>query len=323
MTATTEISDRDRAVWELFADWCAACGVDSLPAGPDTLARFIAANPAESGTQRRRVSVINGAHRDAGLLPPGQAEQIRSLLSARRAERLQLRTRRVAEVVLALPTAGWPTLLFARRDAVMLVLSTTGMNFEMLARLRIGDVEVTTAGHLGARTTDRRYQSPSALPDAGVFPAQILVDWLRIRAVQHQSPSTRVLAAFIRGDARPAAVKQPLADLPLLTALDRWGSAPLHQCPVTARAVRRIVAAHLDGSGPAHRAIQSRTTVNMPSQKAAEPAAPVLLDPRSFDRGLATRRRAGQSLADVPSILDGVEERAERLLAELLRLLDD
>ncbi|SIE06760.1 recombinase [Mycobacteroides abscessus] len=319
---TVERSARDRAVWALFEDWCAACGAEAFPADSETLARFLAANPAALGTQQRRVTVVNGAHRDAGFPLPGHAEQIRSLLCARRAERLQLRTRRVVETVRALPTAGWPTLLFARRDAMMLVLATTGMTFETLALLRIGDVAATPEGHLHVRTGGSNYRTPAALPDSGVFPAHILIDWLRIRAIQHQSPSTRVLAEFIRTDARPSAMKQPPAELPLLTALDRWGSAPLHVCPISTRAVQSIVAAHLGGNSPAHRAIPPRA-VHKPELKAAEPAAPALLDPRSFDRGLEARRRAGQSLADVSSILEGVEDRAERILAELLHLLGD
>ncbi len=319
----TELSARDHTVWALFVDWCAACDVGALPAGPETLARFIAANPAASSTQRRRVTVINGAHRDAGLIPPGHAEQIRSLLNARRAERLQLRTRRVTETVRALPTAGWPTLLFARRDAMMLVLATTGMTFETLARLRIGDIAVGPAGRLDAHTDDGSYLTPEALPASGVYPAQILVDWLRIRAMQHQNPSTRVLAAYIRGDAKPAAVKQPAADLPLLTALDRWGSAPLYGRPITARAVRRIVAEQLDGNGPTHCAIQPRVETDAHQQSSNAPTPPIQLDPNAFDRGLAARRRAGQSLADVSSILEGVEDRAERIFADLLRLLEN
>lgn len=318
---TAERSARDRAVWALFEDWCAACGAEAFSADSETLARFLAANPAADSTQRRRVSIINGAHRDVGLPPPGHAEQIRSLLCARRAERLQLRTRRVVETVRALPTAGWPTLLFARRDAMMLVLATTGMTFETLARLSIGDVAATPGGNLHVRTGGSNYRTPAALPAAGVFPAHILIDWRRIRAIQHQSPSTRVLAEFIRTDARPSAMKQPPAGLPLLTALDRWGSAPLHGSPVTARAVRSIVAAHLDGNGPVHRAIPRRAA-HKPEQKVAEPAASALLDPRSFDRGITARQQAGQALADVPAILDEVEDRAEQILTNLLRLLE-
>ncbi|WP_100524730.1 recombinase [Mycobacteroides abscessus] len=320
---TAERSARDRAVWALFEDWCAACGAEAFPADSETLARFLAANPAADSTQRRRVSIINGAHRDVGLPPPGRAEQIRSLLNAHRAERLQQRTQRVTETVRALPTAGWPTLLFARRDAMMLVLSTTGMTFETLALLRIGDVVATPEGHLDVRTGGSSYRTPVALPDSGVFPAQILVDWQQVRAVQHQSPSTRVLAEFIRADVRPSAMKQPPAGLPLLTALDRWGSAPLHGSPVTARAVRSIVAAHLGGNSPAHRVIQPRAAHKPEQQKAAEPATPALLDPRSFDRGITARQQAGQALADVPAILDEVEDRAERILTDLLRLLEN
>lgn len=318
---TVERSARDRAVWALFEDWCAACGAEAFPADSETLARFLAANPAALGTQQRRVTVVNGAHRDAGFPLPGHAEQIRSLLCARRAERLQLRTRRVVETVRALPTAGWPTLLFARRDAMMLVLATTGMTFETLARLSIGDVAATPEGNLHVRTGVSNYRTPAALPAAGIFPAHILIDWLRIRAIQHQSPSTRVLAEFIRGGETPAAVQQPPQHLPLFTSLDRWGSAPLHERPIRDRAVRSIVAAHLDRKCPPHREIQLRADTDE-HQHSSIAATPLIhLDPNAFDRGLAARRRAAHSLSDVPSVLDAVEDRAERILADLLRLL--
>lgn len=317
-----ERSARDRAVLALFEDWCAACGAEAFPADSETLARFLAANPAADSTQRRRVSIINGAHRDVGLPPPGRAEQIRSLLNARRAERLQQRTQRVTETVRALPAAGWPTLLFARRDAMMLVLATTGMTFETLARLSIGDVVATPEGHLDVRTGGRSYRTPAALPDSGVFPAQILVDWLRIRALQHQSPSTRVLAEFIRADARPSAMKQPPAGLPLLTALDRWGSAPLHGSPVTARAVRSIVAAHLGGNSPAHRVIQPHALVDQPVTDTATLVPQPHLTDGYFARGVMARRCAQESLADISVTLEAVEQRADQLLTELIHLLE-
>lgn len=47
------------------------------------------------------------------------------------------------------------------------------------------------------------------------------------------------------------------------------------------------------------------------------------LDPETFGRGLAARRRAATDLAGVTDVLDDVEDRASRLLDDLLRLLDD
>ncbi|MDJ0420340.1 hypothetical protein [Rhodococcus opacus] len=46
------------------------------------------------------------------------------------------------------------------------------------------------------------------------------------------------------------------------------------------------------------------------------------LDQGYYDRGIAARRYAHTRLTDVTDILDGIEDEADKLLADLLGILD-
>jgi len=46
------------------------------------------------------------------------------------------------------------------------------------------------------------------------------------------------------------------------------------------------------------------------------------LDPGYYERGIQARRQAQEALSDVAGILDDVEDRADRILSELLAVLD-
>lgn len=321
---TVTASSRDAAVWRLFEDWCAALEYRALPADPLALARFISANPASGATQRRRVSAINAAHRRAGHPCPGQAEAIRELLDARRIARTEARAAAAAQAITHLPKQGWPTTLFAGRDSVLLVLSTTSMPARHIAALRIGDVHGDAHGSgLTANAAGRAFTSPEALSVHGISAAHVLREWLRVRSIQHHTPSTMRLAAYLRGEPVPRVPAAP-DSLPLVTPVDRWGATPLLPTPLSAASVARIITDHLSGAAIAHREV----TRAVAETKEAEPAAPEppllapVLDPASFSRGIAARQRTSRELDDVSVALDDVEARADRLLDDLLRLLD-
>lgn len=48
----------------------------------------------------------------------------------------------------------------------------------------------------------------------------------------------------------------------------------------------------------------------------------IVLDDRYYERGIAARRAAHAALADVPDLLDDVEEQADAILEQLLAVLD-
>jgi hypothetical protein len=61
--------------------------------------------------------------------------------------------------------------------------------------------------------------------------------------------------------------------------------------------------------------------VPAPSERSIE-IANVELDVGYYDRGITARREAHTQLTDVTDILDGTEDEADKLLADLLALLD-
>lgn len=325
---TRAVSACDAPVWRLFSDWCAAVDENPLPAAPLTLARFLAANPAGDGTQRRRVGLINAAHRENGFDPPGRADAVRELLDERRRRWRRARAAGAAAAIALLPETGWPTAVFARRDAMILSLGGAGLCGAQIADLRAADVReaeerpgtlrVQAGGQTVAVTVDEDV--------AGTTAMRIWRRWIAVRQVQNQLPATQWTRRLIEGHPVP-----PLRALPdraiLLTALDRWGAAPLPAVALGAEAVNRIIAGHLRGEPPQHAPLRRRRRAAdqpmLPFPEDIPPEDPVLLDPGVVGRGLQARRRAAELLDGVGDELDEVEERAEKLLAGLLELLED
>lgn len=73
-----------RSDWRIFSAWCAARGLDPLPAAPATVAGFLAAE-AKSGvkasTIARRCAAIGYAHKLAGHRePPINAEPVKTVM---------------------------------------------------------------------------------------------------------------------------------------------------------------------------------------------------------------------------------------------------
>lgn len=307
--------------WELFTDWCAAVGEPPLPAGPTALARFLAAHPAGDATQRRRVSVINAAHRSAGLLPPGDTDTVRELLDGRWRRNRHRRVHAASSAIALLPQHGWPTALFARRDAMILLLHAAGgMTATSISALRCGDVRTAADGELLEISSYGRMRLVGAdLVPTGISPAQIWSDWEVVRQVQHQLPATRWTRRLLEGDTAPA-LRAVSEDLPLLTPLDRWGAAPLELIALSASAVSQIITGHLTGSATVHPPLPARRCEALPV--AEPPHEPVALDPGVIERGLQARRRAAELLDGVGDQLDDVEARADALLAGLLELLE-
>lgn len=311
---------RERATWTLWADWCAAVDEPAIPARPGVLARFIAANPAAPRTQRRRVAVINGAHRRAGHRPPGIAETVREAIDTARAVRRSHLTDVAADVVTHLPD-GWPAALFARRDALLLVLATSGIGPTALSQLTVGQV-YADEDQLHITAGREKFSTARDLGAAGVSPTAVLEEWLRLRALQHHVPSPSITAAALRGAPTPAVPAVP-DGAPMITPLDGWGAPPLDTTTaLSATAIGVLLHAYLAGGAPVHRRIAPRP-VPMREPEPAEHPAPAPLDPRTFDRGLAARRAAQSALADVDDVLDAVDARAGQLLEDLLQLLDD
>ncbi|PBC39427.1 hypothetical protein CJ179_35970 [Rhodococcus sp. ACS1] len=311
---------RYRYDWALFADWCTACDNRVLPAHPSVLAEFLADHPAADGTQRRRVTAINTVHIQAGLLAPGRAETIRQLLNTARADRLARVGERVAQVVPRIPVTGWPGGLFGRRDALVLTLAAAGLGFEQIARLRRADV---TSEH--DELVVRVGEGWARIAAGGANPAVVYRDWVEVLGFLDRYPSTQLLAGRLdKGAGLSAFADNARRDeRPLLTPIDRWGHTPFASTALTGKSIAALVRAHLTGQAPVHKRLPTGRPTTQSGEDAPVPAvADVELDQGYYDRGIAARRDAHTHLEDVTTILDGIEDAADRLLADLLVILD-
>jgi hypothetical protein len=74
-----------RADFTAFTAWCTGRGVSALPASPETVAGYLAAE-AEAGkypsTIGRRCAAIGHAHKLAGMEPPTNSELVKATLGA-------------------------------------------------------------------------------------------------------------------------------------------------------------------------------------------------------------------------------------------------
>ena len=306
--------------WSLFTDWCEACEHRVLPAHPSVLAEFLADHPAADGTQRRRVTAINAVHVGAGLPAPGRAETIRQLLSTARADRLSRLGERVAQVVPRIPVTGWPVGLFGCRDALILTLAAAGLSFEQIARLRRTDVTAEDDA-LVVRVGEAWLR----IPIEDVNSVDVHSNWIEVLGFLDRYPSTRLLAARLDANADLTAFADHARydDRSLLTPIDRWGHTPFAATPLTGQSVAALVRAHLTGQAPVHRRPPARRPAVRAGAAQTVHIADIELDQDYYDRGIAARRNAHTHLADVTDILDGIEDDADKLLADLLVVLDN
>jgi hypothetical protein len=324
----SQLPARDRRTWMLFTDWCAAHGQPVLPTSPELLARFLAAHPAGTATQRRRISVIDAVHHRHVFPAPGRSDNIRAALDATRRARLHDLAARAGEVIARLPETGWPAGLFARRDAMILTLAATGLTYTQIAVLRICDVTVDpVTDTLHVDPIDRvRAATPPRLVAAGASPVQVCRRWMEVLGFSDRYFNTHMLATCMdTGDGSELAGHDgridPADQRPLLSPIDRWGHTPLTATPLTARAVADITAAHLTGQAPRH--IRPPVRKNPENNSLTSEATDVEpLGDGYYEHGIAARKHAHDILGGVTSVLDEIEDRADRLLTELLELIE-
>lgn len=135
-----------------FRDWCAASGLCPLPAEPQAVALFVAAeigrglNPRTVG---RRLAAIRHLHREAGLLDPTAAEVVRAVLAgARRTAGGPPRQAAPATAsALERMLATCDDSLIGQRDRLLLALGFGGaFRRAELVALDVGDLEVLEHG---------------------------------------------------------------------------------------------------------------------------------------------------------------------------------
>ncbi|MDO2378463.1 hypothetical protein V4F30_27385 [Rhodococcus sp. IITD102] len=320
------IPARYRHDWVLFADWCTATDHRPIPASPEALALFLREHPAAPATQRRRVSAINTVHTCHGHPAPGRSETVRRRLDAARAARLDrlapLLLRKAAE----LPTTGWPSGLFGRRDALLLVLAATGMPFAQLARLRRGEVTVDAGTLVAVTDGGERFRLPPEFGSAASAAVGVFRRWAEVQAFLDAYPNTDLLAQHLTDpvevEVEQGALTDRQARQPLLAPIDRWGHLPLMPQPMTAQSVAAIVRDRLAGRVPAHAPLPLRKRGDRDDDSYVRLETEIDLDPHYYERGVAARRSARDSLDGLAEVFNQIEARADALLEELLTVLE-
>lgn len=306
------LTARYRYDYARFADWCAVHGYRPIPADPSVIGEYLASAPAAPSTQRGRLSAINWAHRNAGFPAPGRSPHVRDLLNPVRASRTERLHELIEAVLPNLPTWGWPTGLFGRRDAVILHLARSGLSFPLIAGLdrsevviREDRIEIGAGPLLVLRAAD----------DCPSCPVAAFRRWSAVLAVVHRPTATYLLEQHLENETLPERTS-PRSTGPLLFALDRDGNPALNPSPLTPGSIGVITAAHILGRAPTHRPRQRRrgNGVDFVPDLTVGSRCPSLSNDH-FDRGLAARRRALESMADIDALLDAAEAEVDRVLA--------
>ncbi|OZE01688.1 hypothetical protein CH249_19285 [Rhodococcus sp. 05-2255-3B1] len=311
-----------RYQWALFADWCAAADTSPLPASPIMLAQFLDENPAGDTVQLRRVSAINRAHLDAGHPAPGQATSMRLALDSARADRTIRRAAQYHAIACELPTEGSTAALFGRRDAVLLLLAGAGLSYNAIAELDRGDISVD-GGSIWIGGRHRIRIDPHEA--TGFQPVEVWERWNTVLQFSDRYPSTVLLAEHLQRNTFPDLTGFPHRGGPVAVPIDRWGHLPLPAAQMTAAEIGSVIAAHRTGLSPLHtpRRRISRPHADEQVDIVRPEPTPAELDSGYYRAGVDARRRAHTALADVPGMVDDVEDRIEALLQRTLALLGD
>lgn len=309
--------------WALFADWCAAADTSPLPASPFTLAQFIDENPAGDTVQLRRVSAVNRAHLDAGHPAPGRVTSLRLALDSARSDRTIRRAAKYHAIAAALPTDGSTAALFGRRDAVLLLMAGAGLSYNAIAELDRSDItidggSVWIGGHHRIRIDPHEA--------TGFQPAEVWERWYTVLQFSDRYPSTTLLAEHLQRNTFPDMTGTAHRGGPVAVPIDRWGHLPLPVHSMTAAEIGSVIAAHRTGLSPLHtprrRVLKPRDAAERVDIVRTE-LTPAELDSGYYRSGVAARRRAHTALAEVPDMVDDVEDRIEALLQRTLDLLGD
>ncbi|WP_433574169.1 hypothetical protein [Nocardia brasiliensis] len=274
--------------WRQFARWAVAADLPVLPTDAATVLAYLCAHPATPATDRTRVSALNAAHEHTGHSLPGHAESIRRVLNPGRGTRLDAARARAETILARLPVTGWTEGLHGRRDAVILLLATSGLSWTQIAGLTQRDLTLTdTAVTIG---TQPLIELP-ATGDENSCPVLVFRRWCAL--LVHAPDATGHLDMehiLTSADGEPdAALRAADAGLPLLTEFDARGMAAGYIGeidPLSREQIAEITTEHL---------------LSVVTVASAE------LDPHSYERGIAARRRAREIFAELDDLLDKIE----------------
>ncbi len=181
------------ADWRAFSAWCAAQGVDALPATPHTVALFLADLPGRPSTLRRKLAAIAVMHRASGHDSPTEHGVVRATFAGIRRERgIAPRPKTallVEELRTALATCG-ERRIDVRDRALVLIGFAGALRRSELVGLDVSDVAVEGEG-LVLRLRRSKTNQEGELEEVAVLygsdpqtcPVRALQAWLATGAI--------------------------------------------------------------------------------------------------------------------------------------------
>lgn len=181
--------------FRLFKEWCDRKGVSSLPAGPETVAAFLAAeagNGIKPSTLGRRVAAIRYAHKLAHLDAPTDSEAVKATLRGIRRTFGGAKVRKAPAIAAKLQAmvALAPDRLTGLRDRALLLLGFAGaFRRSELVALDVADIEETETGLLVTirrSKTDQEGEGVTIAIARGTVacPAKALQEWLDAAGIE-------------------------------------------------------------------------------------------------------------------------------------------
>ncbi len=240
----------------------------ALPADPGTVVDFLSACQAAPATRRRRVAAIDHHHTAHGHDRPGESVAVRATLGRPTGEPFQPmeKDREAVEAALrGLPSHGWTTGMFGRRDRALLVLSRlAGVPYRHLAALTAGDVHIHIEGGVATIRSEAGEWMLRPADDVEVCGPCAVVRWLKVLDLAVTKPSTKTIARAMKKAAAVdhrsphVCITAPVLDdgtkvVPLLPPIDQWGALPLPLQRLSPHSLSRRVRDLLAGDLGVHR----------------------------------------------------------------------
>ena len=232
----------DSPSWLLFADWCAATGRPPLTVTWDQLLEFRQAAPCGEETWNRRIKTIRAMCRQVGTSPP---EPVRAAPADW-----------WTDVLATAVVRSWPAGIVGRRDSFLAVLAGP-LQMQRSQILALQGTSVVPASTPPRIMLDGRIITIAGSP--GSCLACGVTRWLRVLAIAQRQGWAHV-RRLMSGDwpdtagqqaghdcARP--IHGPFQEMPLLPAIDRWGSVAFSG-ELSGRSVFGILAARRQPSAP-------------------------------------------------------------------------
>ena len=199
-----------RSAWARFEAWCLKAQLNALPANPQTVAMFIAAeadNGLANATLDHRLAAIRLVHLGAGHASPHNTLAVLEVLRGiRRSRREHPRFRRKpaepavdTQLKAMVDTLGTETLRDLRDRALLLYGFATALRGSELVRLHVDDIESREKGDVvsirfskGDQSGEGQAVAALSVPGSPYCPVSALQVWLQAALIESGALFRRV-----------------------------------------------------------------------------------------------------------------------------------